>query len=177
MDDAQTPLRKRPRPVVSCLRCRDKKLRCDRLMPCENCNKAGCASKCMYGQQPTPTQAPEPGLPVPQEPALSKRKPSQPRDINETSGHDPPRSVGIVEDLQARVFKLEEALSINRLPSTTVIHNESRASPQSVNTIQSTASQRQLGTLVVKGSRSRYHGQNDRVTLLNQVPHLPCISS
>ena len=25
------------------------------------------------------------------------------------------------------------------------------------------------GTLMVKGSRSRYHGQNDRITLLNQV--------
>lgn len=25
------------------------------------------------------------------------------------------------------------------------------------------------GTLVVKGSRSRYHGQNSRVSLLNQV--------
>lgn len=26
-----------------------------------------------------------------------------------------------------------------------------------------------LGTVVVKGNRSHFHGQNDRVTLLNQV--------
>lgn len=43
--------RKRPRPVVSCLRCRDKKLRCDRSIPCTNCAKVNIASDCVYNSQ------------------------------------------------------------------------------------------------------------------------------
>lgn len=48
--------RKRPRPVVSCLRCREKKLKCDRLSPCQNCTKLpGGLTECTYNHDHTKT--------------------------------------------------------------------------------------------------------------------------
>lgn len=43
------------------------------------------------------------------------------------------------------------------------------SSPQSGDITQLASSPPFLGTLVVKGTRTRYHGQNNRITLLNQV--------
>lgn len=47
-------VQKRPRPVISCLECRRKKLKCDRLLPCRQCIKYGREKLCEYapGQQP-----------------------------------------------------------------------------------------------------------------------------
>lgn len=38
----------RPRPIVSCLSCRSRKLKCDREQPCQQCMRAGRASTCSY---------------------------------------------------------------------------------------------------------------------------------
>jgi len=38
----------RPRPIVSCLACRSRKLKCDREQPCQQCMRAGRASTCSY---------------------------------------------------------------------------------------------------------------------------------
>jgi Fungal specific transcription factor domain/Fungal Zn(2)-Cys(6) binuclear cluster domain len=45
---------KRPRPVISCLSCRKKKLKCDRSLPCQQCVKGGRATSCSFqpGQEP-----------------------------------------------------------------------------------------------------------------------------
>jgi hypothetical protein len=50
----ERPILKRPRPVISCLACRKKKLKCDRLLPCQQCLKGGRAQSCEYaaGQEP-----------------------------------------------------------------------------------------------------------------------------
>ena len=45
----------RPRPIVSCLSCRSRKLKCDREQPCQQCLRAGRATTCSY--------APGPGTP------------------------------------------------------------------------------------------------------------------
>jgi hypothetical protein len=122
--------RKRPRPIVSCLRCRQKKLKCDRVAPCENCVKTSTASTCTYNQNGRTTA----------------------KDTNEHS------AVGItnsLEDLQLRMAKVEEFLGIN--------------SRQLAGVNEVATSGHVLGTVVVKGNRSIYHGQNDRATLLNQV--------
>ena len=159
MDDRPIP-RKRRRPTASCVRCREKKVRCDRMMPaCDNCIRA--ASKCAY-RQFVPDLSPE--LPTPE----PRQKRTRPAEGGKANGHEIPRGVGIVEDLQARVNKLEDTLAANGLLDRRTI-NESRTSLQPVDTIHLTTSPRRLGTLVVKGSRSRYHGQNERATLLNQV--------
>jgi hypothetical protein len=49
--------RKRPRPVVSCLRCREKKLKCDRTLPCHNCTKSSRSSACTYSDDVNPGSA------------------------------------------------------------------------------------------------------------------------
>jgi hypothetical protein len=124
--------RKRPRPVVSCLRCRDKKLKCDRSSPCENCVKAQTADTCMYQR----------GLNT-----VSKESPSS---VSMTT-------VNAVEDLQVRLAKVEEMLGIQGGSQSTSNGTSGDVKPHAI------------GTVVVKGSRSIFHGQNDRTTLLNQV--------
>lgn len=46
-DPAYNP-RARPRPTLSCLTCRRKKLKCDREHPCVQCVKSGRADECNY---------------------------------------------------------------------------------------------------------------------------------
>ncbi|KAJ6080253.1 hypothetical protein N7467_010006 [Penicillium canescens] len=146
MDTSQS--RKRARPVVSCLRCREKKLKCDRVDPCENCIKAGHRADCTYNQHPT-------------------ELPSKPKRVqlsvealgNESKGV----GIGIIEDLQQRLTRVEGLLASRPVNEPAVSSQDSCNTP-----VQPSGLQTSLGTLVVKGSRSRYHGQNDRITLLNQ---------
>ncbi|KAJ5586886.1 uncharacterized protein N7459_002651 [Penicillium hispanicum] len=153
MEISQT--RKRPRPVVSCLRCREKKLKCDRAAPCQNCIKAGCSAECTYNQHPEPGES----LPKPKRLHLH---------AEESEPVPPGAGIGILEDLQQRVNKLEALLAVQPHAGT---FGSTRDAP-----VQNPWSQPDitssdtpfLGTLVVKGSRSRYHGQNNRITLLNQ---------
>ncbi|OXV09646.1 hypothetical protein Egran_02591 [Elaphomyces granulatus] len=166
---AETQPRKRPRPVISCLRCREKKLKCDRLSPCENCTKAGCPADCMYHQVASVSDslAQARGIQLSGDSTIE-----QPLHYRNGTGKGA-GGVGVVEDLQQRVTRLEELLAVrssaSNLTQIKEAHPAFGSSPQS-----STASTQGatlpsfLGALVVKGPRTRYHGQNDRVTLLNQ---------
>lgn len=122
--------RKRPRPVVSCLRCRDKKLKCDRTAPCENCVKASTGHTCTY-----------------------KRHAGQHESAPAVPTSDAMR------DLQARMARVEELLGVGN-----ETEKESDGTPKSEK-----VTTKMLGTVVVKGDRSVYHGVNDRVTLMRQV--------
>lgn len=134
MNESNPRKRPRPRPVVSCLRCRDKKLKCDRSSPCENCVKAQIADTCAYQR----------GLNT-----VSKGSPASVSTV----------TVNAVEDLQARLAKVEEMLGIPGSSQSTSNGTSEEVKPHAI------------GTVVVKGSRSIFHGQNDRTTLLNQVSH------
>jgi hypothetical protein len=130
--------RKRPRPVVSCLRCRNKKLKCDRATPCQNCIKASIADTCTYD---------------PDGHILAKEV----APVAATTA-----TASSLEDLQRRMAAVEELLGVKpSAPKVTTINATATVSPEI------------LGTLVVKGNRSIYHGQNDRTTLLNQVRPIP----
>lgn len=102
--------RKRPRPVVSCLRCREKKLKCDRVAPCQNCVKGGSEAECTYHQQPDsvdPHSQPKP-------------KRAQIAEANEPDPRTPwamGPSIGIIEDLQRRVLKLESLHAVRHANS------------------------------------------------------------
>lgn len=98
-----SPSRKRPRPVVSCLRCREKKLKCDRAAPCQNCIKAGCRSECAYNQHPRQSSE---SLPKSKRAHLSADGDGADQRTSSRLG------IGIIEDLQQRVVKLEELLAI-----------------------------------------------------------------
>lgn len=112
---------KRSRPVISCLECRRKKLKCDRTQPCQQCVKIGRPSRCEYqtGQEPEPSADYQPG-PLIKRPRLAP----SPRD---NAGEGPPEPTegrelplppptatamrpGVIEDLQERVTRLEKAL-------------------------------------------------------------------
>ena len=100
--------RQRPRPVISCLECRRKKLKCDRTIPCNQCKRSGRESACAYqdGQVPEPSEA---------EPAKRPRENDNQHQVAETnSGEDDthdqihrPEGKGVLERLEERVALLE----------------------------------------------------------------------
>ena len=107
---------KRSRPVISCLECRRKKLKCDRTQPCRQCIKVARPSRCQY----QPGQDPESNVGYP--PAISNR-PLCPNPfttgiangelLGRNDAHNqlpPPARRGILEELQERVAKLESAV-------------------------------------------------------------------
>lgn len=109
---------KRPRPVISCLECRRKKLKCSRTHPCQQCVKIGRPGRCEYqtGQEPEPNAE----YSVPHN-APSKRQrllPTSLHDADEVSWNHvatdrqlpPVVRIGIIEDLQERVTRLEQTL-------------------------------------------------------------------
>lgn len=102
---------KRPRPVLSCLECRRKKLKCDRLLPCQQCLKLGQPSTCAYA----PGQEPELRSDEPASQFTSKR----PR--HDLSVEKDEANTDGITSLNDRVRKLEEALrsqqSINSSPA------------------------------------------------------------
>lgn len=63
-------------------------------------------------------------------------------------------NINVLLDMQSRLAKVEEMLGIR---ATKDIDSEEATKPQAI------------GTVVMKGGRSSFHGQNDRTTLLNQV--------
>lgn len=107
---------KRPRPVISCLECRRKKLKCDRTHPCQQCIKIGRPGRCEYqsGQEPEVNVEYSPSTPI-------KRPRLIPPTENGIQGSlenantqrqllPPPPKQGVIEDLQERVARLEHAL-------------------------------------------------------------------
>ncbi|TGO08140.1 hypothetical protein BTUL_0224g00130 [Botrytis tulipae] len=117
--------RKRPRPVVSCLRCREKKLKCDRLLPCQNCTKIPNGSaECTYNHDPTKSiskSRPSTLSPGDRTPDLKFTPNIGTTNSNIIQGNG---GVGVVEELQSRVARLEDLLqvtgklsNIQKLPS------------------------------------------------------------
>ena len=112
---------KRPRPVISCFECRRKKLKCSRTYPCQQCIKIGRPGRCEYqaGQEPEPNT----------EYTVSSDRPNKRQRVSalfenigrEESSEQPQLrgqeqvsashgTHGIIEDLQARMARLENAV-------------------------------------------------------------------
>lgn len=116
---------KRPRPVISCLECRRKKLKCSRTHPCQQCIKIGRPGRCEYqaGQEPEANVNYLPAHPVSSKrprllPPLNSTGPET--SLNRTdAGKQAPlvAAQGVVEDLQQRVARLEQALLAGKQPS------------------------------------------------------------
>lgn len=56
---ASAKKRSRVRPMVSCLECRKKKLRCDRLQPCSACIKGRRTESCVFSSVAPPRELPK----------------------------------------------------------------------------------------------------------------------
>ncbi|KAL2808285.1 hypothetical protein BJX63DRAFT_39821 [Aspergillus granulosus] len=185
--DAEVQPRKRPRPIISCLRCREKKLKCDRVAPCENCRKAGCSSDCAFQHAPEGPKRPRLG-----------DGPDQSLDLEDGK-------VGIIEGLQHRLKRLEDILAMNphnpflasfafdklgiwdagqAVPPLNGLEPFLRMSSPDAPFLRAPTSDAPTdgppapnvpsstppypGVLVVKGTRTLYHGQTNRVSLLHQ---------
>lgn len=170
--------RKRPRPVLSCVTCRQKKLKCNRETPaCQQCVIAGRQSECSYFNQPK-AAAPPQG----QRSISNQSHGNQARTVHQDapakSSYETFRSQspsgrqstlhsarGVVEDLQHRVKRLEQHLDVDpRQMKTSLCHGSQQPPAGGPHLDQ--------GSVRMKGGRTRYYSSAHAVSLLNQVPHL-----
>ena len=160
---------KRPRPVKSCTECRKRKLRCDRLCPCSQCQKSN--RTCKYAIDHDSSNLSD-GSDVEAEPLRPIKRNCLPgmyaggAPVSSTEPNFGPvrngESAGVtsLEDLSLRMERLEKHL-MGRSPAATDVSG-SRFISASTDTIR--------GLTVKAGAfRTRYHGQNDSRVLLNLV--------
>lgn len=140
--------KKRPRPTLSCRQCRQKKLRCDRTHPCQQCVKGQRETLCVFDKEFSSPQAAEP-----------QRNGGQvSRNVRIRLGPDPSSPAlqekdSIIEDLQARVTSLEAIISASGSSS-----DKSHKSAQPP-----------VGILSRKGNRCRYYGNGYQSGLFDRV--------
>jgi hypothetical protein len=148
----QTPLRprnKRARPPISCLECRRKKLRCDRVQPCMQCKKGGREALCTFVNRPSvPSPQGRVGPAIVSTPNLRPTSelatPIQPRDHVQDTG------------------KMGWTAASGR-PETAIPERLRDWYNGHINNASS------LGCIHVKGRRSRYLGLSDRMAMLGHV--------
>ena len=167
---------KRPRPVLSCLECRRKKLKCSRTLPCIQCTKASRATYCSYNEYPSDIASPEATQDVSHaEDGSRARKIVRSRVLEqckETTSLSPGSNtsltslpkLGIIEDLRNRVEKLENQLKGR---ATSMNHLQDDGSDDGYRAKRYNVSSR--GIIHLKDSTTRYHGQNQKVALLIHV--------
>ena len=189
-----TPAARRNRPVFSCVYCREKKLRCDREQPCNQCRKRNQLNHCLYEdrQLGRSSKAYVDGAAVEDgsqtkrprvEPAFASHADSQglavrntpnshaagPGSLENVYNRAPPQEncpgpeaphLSIIESLECRIERLERRIQ----PS-----ENFQSFPRSGITPPRNGAygpQNHPGILTIKGSSTRYHGQNQRLALL-----------
>ncbi|KAI1341865.1 hypothetical protein F5Y15DRAFT_349800 [Xylariaceae sp. FL0016] len=149
---------KRPRPVKSCLECRRRKLKCDRLLPCSQCQKS--QRTCRYvadGDAGSPSDTSD----VECSERGTKRNCSTPQEsASRTNQLTPHHNAAILDDHNARIERLEKLL-LAKTPSIT----ESSSSTRGQRPIASALTIR--GLTVKGGQRTRFFGQNSTRVLVN----------
>ncbi|CAM1509178.1 Fc.00g029170.m01.CDS01 [Cosmosporella sp. VM-42] len=158
---------KRPRPVKSCTECRKRKLRCDRLLPCSQCQKSN--RTCRYAADHDSANLSdgsdgemESTRPIKRN-CLPGMFPSGASVANNESTFGPARNgetaaTFSLEELAMRMERLERHL-LSRSPAPTDV---------SVGKLLAASSDTIRGLTVKQGAlRTRYHGQNSSRVLLN----------
>jgi hypothetical protein len=163
---------KRPRPVKSCIECRNRKLKCDRLCPCSQCQKSHRA--CRYAADgdvnnlsdgasdvETPERPPKKAcLPVPNPEGTPKAR--------ERSLTVPAL---VLDDYGARLERLEKIVLMGSKSPSIQGSSSSHARPPPLPSTSVTI----RGLTVKGGLRTRFFGQNSTRVLLNLVgTHFPC---
>lgn len=167
---------KRPRPVKSCTECRKRKLRCDRLLPCSQCQKS--SRQCKYSTEQESgnfSDGSDAELSEPSRP-MKRNCPPSVATTPTASGFDPPALVvppptkngessssggfPLLEDLSIRMERLEKHVMV-RSPATTEL---------SASKISAAPSQTIRGLSIKNnGKKTRYFGQNAPRVMLNLV--------
>ncbi|KAF4975462.1 hypothetical protein FZEAL_7759 [Fusarium zealandicum] len=159
---------KRPRPVKSCTECRKRKLRCDRLCPCSQCQKSNRTCKyAMDHDSANLSDGSDSEMLEPIRPAKRSCGPGMfssgtPLPNNETTfgsvRNGDSNNAPSLEELSMRMERLEKHL-MARSPA---------ASDMSGGRLIVAASDTIRGLTVKQGAlRTRYHGQNSPRVLLN----------
>ncbi|EMT73249.1 Activator of stress proteins 1 [Fusarium odoratissimum] len=159
---------KRPRPVKSCTECRKRKLRCDRLCPCSQCQKSNRTCKyAMDHDSANLSEGSDSEMPEPARPAKRNCNPGifnsgTPLPSNDST-YGPIRNgdtgaAPSLEELSMRMERLERQL-MARSPV---------VSEGSGGRLIAASSETIRGLTVKQGAlRTRYHGQNSPRVLLN----------
>ncbi|KXJ86762.1 fungal-specific transcription factor domain-domain-containing protein [Microdochium bolleyi] len=146
---------KRPRPVKSCTECRKRKLKCDRLLPCSQCQKS--QRTCKYAPDGDPANLSDCSdgetvdRPV-------KRSWTQPLNLRPPEGQSPGGSSTLLEDHAARLDRLERILLAKSPPAADISSRYGRPAAAPI-TIR--------GLTVKGGIRTRFFGQMSTRVLLN----------
>ncbi|KAH7134740.1 fungal-specific transcription factor domain-containing protein [Dactylonectria estremocensis] len=159
---------KRPRPVKSCTECRKRKLRCDRLCPCSQCQKS--SRSCKYAMDHdsanlsdgSDSELVESSRPTKRNCLPGMFTSTTPLPNNEST-HGSVRNgeataLSSLEELAMRMERLEKHL-MGRSPA---------ASEASAGRLLAASSDTIRGLTVKQGgARTRYHGQNNSRVLFN----------
>lgn len=139
--------RKRARPTKSCLECRRKKLRCDRVQPCVQCKKAGREALCVFAHGPSGTP--------------------------ESRGEKRPKiDVSRLASWQTTIPPLEGGRSIASEEKASSTHNVEQLRGRNTSIWEDHSETcSSLGRIHVEGASSRYVGLGDRMTLLDHVSY------
>lgn len=145
---------KRARPTISCLECRRKKLKCDRVQPCMQCTKSGRQSLCEYATGPPHLRHPPSADSAHEERARKKTKVDS---ISPTisSGHGHGNWHGNLGQRPPEGYR-------DAWPPFTPEEPKKKVEGSKVC----------LGRIFVKGDRSRYLGLGDRMVMLDHVSFL-----
>ena len=161
---------RRPRPTLSCQPCRRKKLKCDRSLPCEQCKRTRRYNECTYDYRPEYS-----GDPHYDDSEQRNKYPRLGDSPTATSIGLPTRILApapgggyvdglqTIEDLQARVRRLENALDQSPQASSVSRYAFDHGSSRRRETHHPT------GAFMVKATRSRYHGPSHEINIYNRV--------
>ncbi|POR33915.1 Uncharacterized protein TPAR_05888 [Tolypocladium paradoxum] len=157
---------KRPRPVKSCTECRKRKLRCDRLLPCSQCQKS--SRMCKYSAEQDSTNLSDTSDMDTAEANRPPKRNCPPGSsggagmMNSDAAQTPAKSAGspsmpLLEELSLRMERLEKQVRV-RSPGTDF--SGGRIIAASSDTIR--------GLTVKRGAQgTRYFGQNSPRVLMN----------
>ncbi|KAI8946429.1 fungal-specific transcription factor domain-containing protein [Xylaria longipes] len=156
---------KRPRPVKSCLECRRRKLKCDRLLLCTQCQKS--QRSCRYvadGETGSVSDASDAEVPD----RASKRScvsPNNDSNLRDAPSEPQPQpqpqaSAGLLEDYGVRIERLERIILETNSPLT-----ETTSGSRSQRPMASAFTMR--GLTVKGGSRTRFFGPSSARVLVN----------
>jgi len=161
--------RHRPRPVLSCLRCRSRKIKCDRLVPCNQCTSTGHDRECSYNDRP---KLKDSSRTV--NGSISRQGSIAASIIDvENSNHQPAiappttllgtATLKTLISLQERLQKLEQLCTTQSHAPVKISHGENVA-------IETTPPLSQLeGRMSIKTSGPRYHSESYKKSLLHHV--------
>jgi len=173
---------KRPRPVKSCVDCRKRKLKCDRLCPCSQCQKSHRV--CKYISSDAGTRDGSDASDDDDDDAAAASEPPAKRLSVRAVTSDPregtPRAAlngGDVPHPGASALMEEFSSRLERLERLLVSSNATRveltpplpAPPQSISLSTAPSTVRALSVKSGLGLRTRFFGQNSTRVLLNMV--------